>query len=152
RVVAIAMAVGLSALSFRFVEDPVRHNRWLAAVPARSLALGAAMILVGLTAAWGLSATTPSFDGGQAAAAPQLAPVAPAPTVTGAPATTATTAAAPDATAPPPDAAPTTTGAPAAPDLTATTGQLDGLVASLQQALAAAATPAPVPSNLRPSL
>ena len=41
---------------------------------------------------------------------------------------------------------------PAAPDLTSAAGQLDGLVASLQQALAVAAQPAPVPSNLRPSL
>ena len=44
RFVAVVIAVGLSALSFRFVEDPVRHARWLAAVPARSLAFGAAMV------------------------------------------------------------------------------------------------------------
>ena len=36
-----------------FVEDPVRHARWLAAVPARSLALGAAMVLVVLAAGVG---------------------------------------------------------------------------------------------------
>src|SRR5215207_2664433 len=89
RVIAIMMAVGLSALSYRFVEDPVRHNRWLAAVPARSLALGAAMILIGLTAAWGLSASVPGFDGGRVASAPQLAPrtlpVAAAPVTTASP-------------------------------------------------------------------
>ena len=42
RLVAVGVAVGLSALSLRLVEDPVRHARWLAAVPARSLALGGA--------------------------------------------------------------------------------------------------------------
>jgi peptidoglycan/LPS O-acetylase OafA/YrhL len=150
RVVAIVMAVGLSALSYRFVEDPVRHNRWLAAVPARSLALGAAMILVSLTAAWGLSAAIPGFDGGRVASAPQLAPLTPP--VSGAPVTTAPpVAAAPSAPAPA-DAGPTTTGMPAPPDLTSAAGQLDGLVASLQQALTVASQPAPVPSNLRPSL
>jgi len=147
RVVAIVMAVGMSALSYRFVEDPVRHDRWLAAVPRRSLAFGAAMMLVGLTAAWGLSATTPSFAGGQVAPTPKLAPLVPAPTVADVPVPTV------GATAPPPTvAAPTTTGVPAAPQLTSSAGQLDGLVASLQQALAVAAQPAPVPSNLRPSL
>jgi peptidoglycan/LPS O-acetylase OafA/YrhL len=150
RVVAITMAVGLSALSYRFVEGPVRHNRWLAALPGRSLALGAAMILAGLTAAWGLWAAVPSFDGGQVASAPQLAPLTPSPTTAAAP---ATTAAAPEAAAPAgTDAAPTTTGVPVAPDLTSSAAPLDGLVASLQQALAVAAQPAPVPSNLRPSL
>ena len=89
RVVAIVMAVGLSALSYRFVEDPVRHNRWLAAVPARSLALGGAMILVGVTAAWGLSSSVPGFDGGgQVASAPQLAPLPPSPTTAVSPAPT----------------------------------------------------------------
>ena len=67
---AVVIAVGLSALSFRFVEDPVRHARWLAAVPARSLAFGAAMVVVMLSAGWALSRSIPALDGGQAAAAP----------------------------------------------------------------------------------
>ena len=71
--VAVALAVGLSALSFRLVEDPVRHARWLAAVPARSLALGAAMVLVMLTSGWALARSIPALDGGEAAATPELA-------------------------------------------------------------------------------
>ena len=72
RAAAVVISVGLSALSFRFVEDPVRHSRWLAAVPARSLGFGAVMVLIMLSAGWALSRSIPALDGGQAAAAPQL--------------------------------------------------------------------------------
>ena len=79
RFVAVVIAVGLSALSFRLVEDPVRHSGWLAAVPARSLALGAALVMVMLTAGWALARSIPALDGGAEAATPQLiaAPAAP---------------------------------------------------------------------------
>ena len=145
RFAAVVIAVGLSALSFRLVEDPVRHSGWLAAVPARSLALGAALVMVMLTAGWALARSIPALDGGAEAATPQLI-AAPTHTrhddgCTGndaqRPATTATTT--------------TTTLVPlVAPD--APTGELATLVASMQQVLTTASNPAPVPSNLRPSL
>nr|MBA3286778.1 acyltransferase [Acidimicrobiia bacterium] len=40
RVVVVAASVGLAALTYRIVENPVRHHRWLAARPGRGLALG----------------------------------------------------------------------------------------------------------------
>ena len=152
RFVAVVIAVGLSALSFRLVEDPVRHSRWLAAVPARSLALGASLVCVMLTAGWALARSIPALDGGAEAATPHLiaVPTTPA-TTTVAP--TTTVAVADEPTAPPTTTAPTTTATVVplvAPD--APTGELATLVASMQQVLATASNPAPVPSNLRPSL
>ena len=136
-VVAIAVSVGLAALSVRFVEDPVRHDRRLAAVAGRSLALGGVLVLVMLTAAWGLARTIPPLDGGVAAATPQLlvAPAANAPSST-------VGAAAP--------VAPVTTVPTTAPTLTG--ADVGALVASMQQVLATASTPSPLPSNLRPAL
>jgi peptidoglycan/LPS O-acetylase OafA/YrhL len=157
RVVAIVIAVGLAALSYQLIEQPVRHDRWLAAVPARGLAFGAAMILVGLTAAWGLARSIPDFAGGQVAATPQLLPAAGVPAPTAATTATTATAGAPAATVPA-GTAPATTlttatpATPVAPDLRAAPGEVPGLVASLQQALATASVPAAVPANLRPSL
>jgi peptidoglycan/LPS O-acetylase OafA/YrhL len=150
RVVAVGVAVGLSALSFRLVEDPVRHARLLMAVPARSLALGGAMVLVMLTSGWALARSIPTLHGGEAAATPELVAAAVAPAasavVTPVPTTVAATT---------PAAIPTSTAATTLPPLVtsdAPTGDLARLVASMQRVLATATTPAPVPSNLRPSL
>ncbi len=41
-------AVGAAALSYRFLENPVRHSDWLSRLPARSLALGGSAVVVGL--------------------------------------------------------------------------------------------------------
>ena len=151
RAVAVALAVGLSAVSYQLVEDPVRHLRWLAASPGRGLVFGASMVLVMLLAAWGLDRTIPALDGGTAAATPQLTPVvapdaAPTTTLPGAPvAPTSSTVAGPTVAA-----APTTTSNPTA--TLAAGGDLTALVSSMQELLTAASAPAPVPSNLRPSL
>ena len=151
RLVAVAVAVGLSALSLRFVEDPVRHARALIASPARSLAFGAAMVLAMLLSGWVLARSIPRFDGGEAAATPELvaAPV----TAAAAPAADAPRATArdrPHQRKPASTAAPATLPPLAEPD--APTGDLGRLVSSMQRILARAAEPAPVPSNLRPSL
>jgi peptidoglycan/LPS O-acetylase OafA/YrhL len=172
RVVAVAVAIGLSALSLRLVEDPVRHARWLAAVPARSLGLGAALIVVMLGSGWMLARSIPSLHSDEVAAAPQLVVAAIPPATTPVPATVATpstmaTAAAVAATSapeiatsvPPASAAPTTVPV-TVPPVTAPAwavadppaGELAALVASMQQVLTTAVDPAPVPSNLRPSL
>jgi peptidoglycan/LPS O-acetylase OafA/YrhL len=158
RLVAVAIAVGLSALSLRYVEDPVRHARALVAAPARSLAFGAAMVVAMLLSGWALARSIPPFDGGEAAATPDLvaAPV----TAASDPAADASPTTARDrrdhtkpAAAPtvPPSTTPATTMPPLAkPD--APTGDLARLVTSMQRILATASGPAPVPSNLRPSL
>ena len=142
RLVAIGVAVGLSVLSLRLLEDPVRHNRWLAAAPVRGLGFGAAMVLVMVTAGWALARAIPALDGGTVAATPVLSatPVTPAPLADPTPTPTVTTPA--TATTPP-----ALVIAPAPP-----TGDLPSVVAALQQTLAAASMPAPVPSNLRPSI
>ncbi|HEU4839998.1 MAG TPA: acyltransferase family protein, partial [Ilumatobacteraceae bacterium] len=165
RVVAVGLAVGLATLSLRLVEDPVRHARWLAAVPRRSLALGAAMVLVMLLAGWGLARSIPPLEGEVAAVTPQLVAAPPAVASTVAAASPTTAPGAPPATplaavgtAPPPP--PTTVAATLAPATTVVplavpdppSAEVAALVASMQQALATASTPTPLPSNLRPSL
>ena len=49
----VALALGLAELSYRLVENPVRRNGWLAATPARGLALLGVLTLVGLAATVG---------------------------------------------------------------------------------------------------
>jgi peptidoglycan/LPS O-acetylase OafA/YrhL len=153
RLVAVAFAVGLSALSLRLVEDPVRHARWLAAVPARGMAFGAAMVLVMLTSGWALARSIPPLDSGQLADAPELVvgsnpveEIGPTPTTVPVPETAA-------AAVPAASVELTTTTVPLllAPDAPAA-GDLAGVVAAMQDVLAAAENPAPVPANLRPPL
>jgi peptidoglycan/LPS O-acetylase OafA/YrhL len=147
RFLAIGVAVLFSAASVRLVEDPVRHSRYLAAMPVRSLALGSAMCVLMIGVGWDLRSSNVRLDGGVEAAAPQLAPAAfapPPPSTTVQPA--ATTSLAPGA-ATSTTAAVTTLAVPEPPS-----GRLAQLVASTQQALRQASAGAPVPSNLRPSL
>jgi peptidoglycan/LPS O-acetylase OafA/YrhL len=47
----IALSVVPAIVSFHLLEDPVRRSAWLAKVPMRSLALGAALIATGLVGA-----------------------------------------------------------------------------------------------------
>ena len=135
-----ALAVGLSALSFRFVEDPVRHARWLAAVPARSLALGAAMVLVMLTSGWALARSIPAArrrrGGGHARARRARRPRPHAGRADGRPRPRRRRRPPPPrapAQTPDVDRATTTLPPLVAPD--APTGDLAGLVASMQQVL-----------------
>src|SRR4029079_15069972 len=85
-------AVALSAASVRFIEDPVRHARTLSALPALSLALGAALCAVTVGLGVQLRSSVGALDGGVTAAAPDLAAgaavVAAAPTTTSAATTT----------------------------------------------------------------
>ncbi|MFZ4720620.1 MAG: acyltransferase family protein [Ilumatobacteraceae bacterium] len=46
----LAASIGLAALSYTFLENPVRHSEWFSRVPARSLALGGSLVCVGLLA------------------------------------------------------------------------------------------------------
>lgn len=160
RGVAVGMAVALSVLSVQLVENPIRHSPWIAASAWRSLALGAATCALVVAAGHDLRRSIGPLDGGVAAAAPELeavavaasaadpdvaaltVPLSVAPTVA-----PASSLAQPTATAPAAVAPDTTLATPAPP-----TGRLGQLVASTQRTLATASAPAPVPSNLSPSL
>lgn len=48
RIGILLVSVGLAALSYRFLENPVRHSDWLSRLPARSLALGGSAVVIGL--------------------------------------------------------------------------------------------------------
>jgi peptidoglycan/LPS O-acetylase OafA/YrhL len=150
RLACIVVAVGLATLSLRFLEDPVRHSRWLAGEPARGLAFGAAMVLVMLAAGWALARSIPELDGGAVAAAPVLRATPVAEVAASQPSTVPAAIPTTVARAAPSTSPPTTAAALVLPD--APTGELATLLASMQQALVTAASPAPVPSNLRPSL
>jgi peptidoglycan/LPS O-acetylase OafA/YrhL len=143
RLVAIAVSVGLAAVSLRLVENPVRHSPRLAAAPARGLALGAGLCAVVLLTGAASVATTPRLDGGQQAAAPSLVAIA-APTGSG--------AEAPDSSTVDGGSTGDSTAAAPAPAVSIDPNDLPGLIAAnravLDQGLAATA----VPSNLRPSL
>ncbi|MEY2553429.1 MAG: hypothetical protein QOC57_1289, partial [Ilumatobacteraceae bacterium] len=137
RFVAIAIAVALSAVSLKLIEDPVRHSTWVASRPTRGLALGAslcaAIVIIGA-----ISLALPRrLDSGKVAAAPVLALGTP----------TSTTAPSVGTAAPPgqPGA-----GAAAATPLTGT--DLAALIAANRLVLEQGLTTAAVPSNMRPSL
>ena len=142
------------SLSVRFVEDPVRHSRWLAVAP-RSLALGARRCAVLAVIAVGLAAALVGGDLERRcqAAAPDLDSP---PRRAVADAAAATVVAAP----PPPRSAVPTTRASRhrgdhrddAGDARPAERSLAALVASTQRALAVIAGAAPVPTNLDPSL
>jgi hypothetical protein len=70
RVAALAGAFGLAAVSYHFLEHPVRESRWLSFRPRRSLALGGALVAMGVLAATIVIALPHDLgsDGGVAAA------------------------------------------------------------------------------------
>jgi peptidoglycan/LPS O-acetylase OafA/YrhL len=147
RFVAIGVAALFSAVSVRLVEDPVRHSRYLAAVPVRSLALGSAMCVLMIGVGWDLRSSDIHLDGGVEAAAPELNPAAFAAVPTSSTLPTAATTSLPSTAETSTTASVTTLATPDPPS-----GQLAQLVASTQQALRQASSASPVPSNLRPSL
>jgi peptidoglycan/LPS O-acetylase OafA/YrhL len=133
RFVAIAIAIGLAAASLRLVEDPVRQSVWVALRPSRGLALGGALCATVLVTGAISMAVPRQLDGGTAAAAPALNPVAPTTTVAlGTPAQVTQAAVGPAA---------------------ALIGDdLSSLVAANQLVLEQGLTTSAVPSNMRPSL
>ena len=145
RLAVVALSVGLAAATSAYIEDPVRHLRWLAVRPARGLALGGALCSLALGVGGLARATGPVLDSGAVAAAPVLAVAAPDP------ATGTTTVVPTTAT---PGAAPTTAAASATPvTLDALAGSdLSALVAANQRVLAQGIAIDEVPSNLNPSL
>ncbi|WOS67180.1 MULTISPECIES: acyltransferase family protein [Sinorhizobium] len=66
RLLCLALTLGLSLFSYRFIENPVRHNGWLAAKTSRSLALATLLTGTGATLAYGTAALAEhSLDGEQ---------------------------------------------------------------------------------------
>ena len=143
RLLLVALAVGLSAVSLRFIEDPVRRSAWLARRAGRGLVLGAALCATAVLAGAWLRTTDVTLDSGELAAAPTLA----GPTTAAAQQTTVAQPAVPAPTSviaqqPPPTASVDALGA----------GDFEALVAANQAVLEQGLAQTDVPSNLRPSL
>ncbi len=129
-------------MTYRLVEDPVRHDRWLAATPRRGLALGGALCVAAVVAAGLVRAGLPALSTAETAAAPTLAvPAAAAapPRGRGGAGGRRRTDDGRHRSLPPP--LPQLTGA-----------DLPALVAANQVVLEDGARATKVPSNLRPSL
>jgi peptidoglycan/LPS O-acetylase OafA/YrhL len=66
RLLCLAVTLVLSLFSYHFIENPVRHNGWLAARTSRSLGLAALLTGTGATLAYGSAALASySLDGVQ---------------------------------------------------------------------------------------
>ncbi|MFZ4717845.1 MAG: acyltransferase family protein [Ilumatobacteraceae bacterium] len=158
RVLLLVLSVVLAAISYHFVENPVRHSRSLSANPARSLVMGGWIAVIGVGAAALMLNNPPQLDAGVEAATPTLvgqvtttlAPAPPPSTVAG------STPAGGDTTAPGTTVAPTTTAtvppAPVADASKDNPASLAGLVQANLPTLEAGVQTSKVPSNLSPSL
>ncbi len=72
RVGAVAVAVAVSAVTFAFVEDPVRRSQWLSVRPGRSMVMGVSVAFVAVVVVVVTMRTASSTDTGVLAAAPVL--------------------------------------------------------------------------------
>jgi len=142
RIAVLLASVGAAALSFNYLENPVRQSVWLAAVPRRSLVLGASLVTVGALAAVVMINLPNDIEGGGVAAAPTLPQAVADTAVTSISAVTRSTAAG-STTVP----GPTTTFEPPPPLV-----PLDELLAAQLIALDDGAQVTEVPSNVDPSV
>ena len=152
-VVVVALAMGLSSLSLRALENPVRHSPWVAARPQRGLRLGGGIIAVTIIVAVGVRVALPSLDTGVSASAPtlltdQTASATMTTTVVDVEPSVATNQAATSNGA---GSSTTTTTTIAIPTTTVPL-TLDRLIESVHEVLAAGAAVDTVPNNLRPSI
>ncbi len=160
RVAVLIASVVVAAVSFRLVEDPVRHSGWLAAWPRRSLLMGASLLAVPALLASLLLVNPRNQTGGGEAARLTLPGVSLPEAAVSATTTLRpeTTAAASASASPTTAAAPVTSPAPTTPPPTAPaataapTRSLAELVALQQQLLEQGLATTEVPSNLHPSL
>ena len=70
RALLLVASVAVAAVSFRYLEDPLRRSPWLAVKPRRSLMFGAGLVSVGLAATAVLLATGSRIPLGEEVAAP----------------------------------------------------------------------------------
>ncbi len=155
RLVALAVAVALSAVSVQVVENPVRFSTRLARPPRRGLALGAGLIAGSLLVGAWMWAIWPDLAGGGQATHVTL-------DAEGADGNTPDASAdgslaggggtAPDATTPVGQAATPGRGTAGGAQVDTSRRDLAGLTASMQQILTTALGTTEVPSNLRPPL
>jgi peptidoglycan/LPS O-acetylase OafA/YrhL len=153
RVAALSGAFVLAAVSYRYLEHPVRESGWLSFRPRRSLALGGALVAVGLLAATVVIALPHDLgsDGG-VAAAPTLPGEA---SGSSGPSGTATTPGSDTLTTDPlttdsGDEGPGNTEASTTVPPAAAPESLDTLIAAQRTALDQAAAITKVPSNATP--
>jgi len=172
RLALMGLSVGLAAVSLRFVEDPARHAKALAASPGRGLALGAALCSVALVAGLVARSTIGPLSTDQVASAPTLAVASAAPAASAAPdvvSVSAPTAGGSDqpqsgiaqpqggwaAAAGSPTTVPTPTAPAGLTGLAVGNGgasDLSGLLAANRAVLEQGLAVTDVPSNLRPQL
>ena len=153
-VVILALAMGLSSLSLRVLENPVRHSTWVAARPQRGLRLGGGIIAASIVVAVFVRVALPSLDTGVSASAPTLL------TNQTSPATTTTAVAGEveqsvtSVQNSESDGETTSTIATTTIAIPTTTVPLtlDRLIESVHEVLAAGASVDTVPNNLRPSI
>jgi peptidoglycan/LPS O-acetylase OafA/YrhL len=135
-------SVGLAAVSFRLIENPVRFLPKLVASPSRSLVMGASIALAGVVAATLVLHNPPRLSTDEVAVVPTLATIAPS--------STAVPSSVPSSSTLPP---PTTMLRPAVADASHDNPpELAPLIAANLPLLEEAVTTKKVPANLNPSL
>jgi peptidoglycan/LPS O-acetylase OafA/YrhL len=72
RVGILVGATGMAAVSYRYLENPVRESRWLAVAPRRSLLMGAGLVCAGVLASTLMIHLPRDLGGGGVVAAPTL--------------------------------------------------------------------------------
>ncbi len=142
RVGLLLGAIGLAALSFKLIENPVRFAPKLVASPSRSLMMGASVVLTGIVVASLVLHNPPRLSTDEVAAVPTLATVAPS-------STAAPTSVPSSSTLPPPTTMPRPTVADASHD---NPPELAPLIAANLALLEEAVTTKKVPANMNPSL
>ena len=151
-VAVLALAMGLSSLSLRLLENPVRHSPWVAARPQRGLRLGGGIIAGSIILAVVVRVALPSLDTGVSASAPTLittqTPTVMTTVVTANEQTVATT----DEEGVDDNAISSTSAVTTAIPTTTMPLTLDRLIVSVHEVLAAGAEVDTVPNNLRPSI
>jgi peptidoglycan/LPS O-acetylase OafA/YrhL len=144
------IAVGLSELGYRLVEDPIRRSPGLRTRPRATWAVGAVALAIAVGAGGVTVVRRPDISTGVVAAAPQLAtPVTTAP-VTTAPVTTAPVTTTPGASTTVDPAATPSTSAPE-PSPPAPPERIDNRDAAPLDAVVAALAATVLPDNVRPS-
>jgi peptidoglycan/LPS O-acetylase OafA/YrhL len=131
KTLCVALALGLSALSYQFIENPIRHSGWVVQRPRRGLLLGATLCVTTLAVAVVSIAAVPRLDTGADAAAPSLG----AASNVGSPGTDA-----------PGDTTPVSIALPAG------SSTLDHLIAQMQPLLQKGLRAQVVPGNIKPPL
>ena len=153
-VVIVALAMGLSSLSLRVLENPVRHSTWVAARPQRGLRLGGGIIAASIVVAVFVRVALPSLDTGVSASAPTLLTnqTSPATTTTAVAGEVEQSVTSVQNSESDGETSPTIATTTIAIPTTTVPLTLDRLIESVHEVLAAGASVDTVPNNLRPSI